>query len=252
MAAFNGDRALVFGGSGGIGRAVCERLAAAGLAVNLTYRNSLDKAQAAAEAIAEQGGFASIHQVDITVAEEVEQVVAEAVADGELATVVYASGPAIKQPYVGQVTLDEWRHAVDAEVHGFFHIVRAALPHLRKSAGSIVAVTSAGLHRYPPRDVLSVAPKGAVEALVKAVAREEGRNGIRANCVALGVIDAGMFLRLKGTEFDDQLMETMRQNAALKRFGSAEEVAEAVHFFSSNQSSFSTGQTLLVDGGYSI
>ena len=252
MADFNGDKALVFGGSGGIGRAVCERLASSGLAVELTYRNNKDKAEAAASAVTEPGGSASIHQVDVTVAEDVERVVGEAVGEAKLATVVYATGPAIKQPYVGQVTLDEWRHAIDAEVHGFFHIVRAALPFLRKSGGSIVAITTAGLHRYPPRDVLSVAPKGAVEALVRAVAREEGRYGIRANCVALGVIDAGMFLRLKGTEFDDELMETMRNNAALKRFGSAEEVAEAVLFFSSNQSSFSTGQTLLVDGGYSI
>ena len=76
--------------------------------------------------------------------------------------------------------------------------MRASLPHLRASRGSITAVTSAGLYRFPSRDVLSVAPKAAIEALVRAVAKEEGRSGVRANCVALGVIEAGNLNRLSG------------------------------------------------------
>jgi NAD(P)-dependent dehydrogenase (short-subunit alcohol dehydrogenase family) len=165
------------------------------------------------------------------------------------AVVVYAAGPAIGQPYLSNVGVDEWRAAVDAEVHGFFHLVSASLPHLRRARGALVALTSAGLLRTPPRDVLSVAPKAAIAALVAAVAREEGRFGVRANCVAPGVIEAGMFLRLRETAYDAATLEAMRRNTPLGRFGTAEDVAEAVAFLASAR--FVTGQTLAVDGGYS-
>ena len=116
----------------------------------------------------------------------------------------------------------------------------------------MVAITSAGLYRFPPGDILSVAPKGGIEALVRGIAREEGRFGIRANCVALGVIDAGMFLNLQGEELDQKWVDAALKNTPLKRFGSAKEVADAVVFLASTQANYITGQTLMLDGGYSI
>jgi NAD(P)-dependent dehydrogenase (short-subunit alcohol dehydrogenase family) len=100
--------------------------------------------------------------------------------------------------------------------------------------------------------VLSVAPKAAIEALVRGIASEEGRFGIRANSVALGVIEAGIFLRLEGVDFDPEWVEAARNNTALKRFGTAEEVANAVVFLASARASYVTGQMLVLDGGYSI
>jgi NAD(P)-dependent dehydrogenase (short-subunit alcohol dehydrogenase family) len=139
-----------------------------------------------------------------------------------------------------------------ADATGFFHLVHAALPHLRKTCGSIVAVTSAGITRFPSRDILSVAPKAAIEALVRAVAKEEGRFGVRANAVALGVIDAGIFKRLEGGELGASWTDAAKANTPLRRFGTAEEVAEAVAFMASARASYVTGQTLAVDGGYTI
>lgn len=241
--------ALVVGGSGGIGGAVCRRLAAAGLDVALTFRGNARAAAETAEAVRAAGREARTVQLQLEDAPAVERAVAEI---EPLQTVIYAAGPSIGQPHVGNVSLEEWRAAVDAEVHGFFHLVRASLPSLRKSRGALVAVTSAGLLRTPPRDILSVAPKAAITALVAAVAREEGRSGVRANCVALGVIEAGMFLRLRQTEYDVDFVEAMRRNTPLRRFGTAEEVAEAVTFLASARAGFITGQTLAVDGGYSV
>ena len=97
-----------------------------------------------------------------------------------------------------------------------------------------------------------MAPKGGIEALVRGIAREEGRFGIRANCVALGVIDAGMFLNLQGEELDQKWMDAAIQNTPLKRFGTAKEVADAVVFLTSTHANYITGQTLRLDGGYSI
>jgi NAD(P)-dependent dehydrogenase (short-subunit alcohol dehydrogenase family) len=173
---------------------------------------------------------------------------------GRVHTVVHAAGSAIGQPYVSQVEPAELRRVIDADVHGFFHVVHAALPALRAGGGgSIVYLSSAALVRHSPGDVLSTAPKAAAEALVKAIAREEGRANVRANSVALGVIDAGMFPRLVAERaLGEEWLEAARKSAALRRFGTAEEAAEAVAFLASRRASYVTGQRLVVDGGYTV
>ena len=94
---------------------------------------------------------------------------------------------------------------------------------------------------------------GHIAETLCAIAKEEGRFGVRANSVALGVIDAGMFHRLVETgELNQAYLDASKRNIALRRFGRAEEVAEAVAFLSSSRASYITGQTLMLDGGYSI
>jgi NAD(P)-dependent dehydrogenase (short-subunit alcohol dehydrogenase family) len=245
--------ALVAGGSGGLGRAVCEGLARKGVRVALTYRSNKGAAEETAAAIVAAGGKASIHAVDLENGEALAPIVdALAAEHGALHTVVHAVGSDIPMRFISQVTADTWKKVLHADVDGFFHLVRACLPHLRKAKGSIVALTSAGLRRYPSKDVLSVAPKAAIEALVRGIAKEEGRFGVRANSVAIGVIDAGIFQRLQKTELPPEWIEAARDNAALGRFGTADEVADAAVFLASRRASYVTGQCLAVDGGYSI
>ncbi len=254
MSAFAKGVALVIGGSGGVGSAICAKLAEHGCDVALTYRNSEDKATAAADGVRASGRSAHIFRLDLSDAPAVKQVVDEvADAHGPLHTVVYAAGPSFPMKFISQVTAAEWANVINADANGFFNVASAALPHLRAAeTAALVAVTTVGLEKFPARDILSVAPKAAVDALVRGIAVEEGRYNVRANSVALGVIDAGMFHRLKGGELKPEWVDAAKANTALKRFGSAEEVAEVVAFLASSRASYVTGQRIVMDGGFSV
>jgi NAD(P)-dependent dehydrogenase (short-subunit alcohol dehydrogenase family) len=245
--------AVVVGGSGGVGAAVAQTLARAGLDVVVTFRSHRERAQQAVDAITAAGQRGWSVQLDVAQASDVKALFEEIPRrHGPVGAVVYAVGASIEQPLIAEVTHAQWASVMDADANGFFHVVSSALPGLRDTGGSLVAVTSAGLFRYPPGDILSVAPKAAIEALTRGVAREEGRFGVRANCVALGVIETGMFLRLQEQVLDQAWQEAARRNTPLGRWGTADEVAHAVAFLVSEKSAFITGQTLRVDGGYSI
>jgi len=105
--------------------------------------------------------------------------------------------------------------------------------------------------RYPPGDALSSVPKAAMESLGRAIAKEEGRFGIRANMVAPGIIDAGLGTHFLETLYSPEVWEGQKKSIALRRFGTATDIAEAVCFLASDRAGFISGQKLDVDGGYS-
>jgi NAD(P)-dependent dehydrogenase (short-subunit alcohol dehydrogenase family) len=246
---FPSGAAVVVGGSGGVGRAIVARLAEAGSDVALTYRNNAAAAEEAARAVGLDAPTRVAAENESEVRAFVDGVAARF---GGVHTVVNAAGADIPMRFVSEVSPAAWREVMEGDATGFFHLVQASIPHLRACRGSIVAVTSAGLLRFPSRDVLSVAPKAAIEALVRAVAKEEGRFGVRANSVALGVIEAGIFTRLQKGDLQGEWIEAAKRNTPLRRFGTAEEVADAVVFLASARAAYVTGQALAVDGGYSL
>jgi NAD(P)-dependent dehydrogenase (short-subunit alcohol dehydrogenase family) len=245
--------AIVLGGSGGVGRAVCARLAEAGADVALTYRSNEAAAAEVVAAVRALGRKAELYRLSAADSDAVRAFVDDVATQfGGVHTVVAAAGSDIPMRFVSEVSPATWREVIDADTNGFFYLAQAAIPHLRKSRGSLVAVTSAGIYRFPNRDILSVAPKAAIEALVRAVAKEEGRFGVRANSVALGVVDAGIFTRLQQGELPPEWIEAARRNTPMRRFGTADEVADAVVFLASARASYVTGQSLVLDGGYSL
>ena len=245
--------ALVLGGSGGTGRVICERLAAAGAHVAIGYRGNRAAAEEAAESASRHGVEVVLQQVDVTDPAGVQRAVADLVQRfGRLHTVVVATGYDIQMRMIHEVTPEEWRRVIDNDVNGFFNVIHATLPELRKHGGSYVHVGSAGVVKWPERDVLSVAPKGAIQQLMKGIAREEGGNNVRANSIAIGVIDAGIFHRLKDTAFDAEWHRTVQQTIALHRYGLPEEVAETAVFLASRRAGYVTGQTISCDGGWNL
>jgi NAD(P)-dependent dehydrogenase (short-subunit alcohol dehydrogenase family) len=173
---------------------------------------------------------------------------------GRLHSVFIATGYDIPQSPISEVTPELWQRVMRSDAEGAFNAIHATLPHLRTGGGgSYVHISSAGLLKYPPLDILSVAPKAAVEELIKGVAKEEGINNIRANSIAIGVIETGIFLRLKEQGvFDDAWIEGVKNTLPLNRFGQPEEVAKMAVFLASNNAAYTTGQLIPVDGGFGV
>jgi NAD(P)-dependent dehydrogenase (short-subunit alcohol dehydrogenase family) len=246
--------ALVTGGTGGIGSAVARLLARRGADVAITYRADADGARSLVQELRAGGRRAGAWAVDLSDEAAAASVVGEAVAEfGALHTLVLASGPHVPMIHLSKVTPADYRRQVEGEAIACFNVIHPALAHLRASAGSIVAVTTAATDRFPVRDGLSAGPKGSIETLARALAAEEGRFGVRVNCVGPGMLTDGMAARLMAAgELDERALAVTRSNIPLRRFGSAHGVAEAVAFLASDRADFVSGQKLNVDGGYSV
>jgi 3-oxoacyl-[acyl-carrier protein] reductase len=244
--------ALVTGGTGGIGRAVVRVLAQRGSHVAFTWRANEKSASRLADEAASYGGRVSHHRLETSDAAGCERVVGEVTQRyGGLHTLVHAAGPHVPMSHLSLVEPDAMAAQLGEDAAGFFNVVRPALGPLRAAGGSIVAVTTAATTRFPVRDGLSSAPKAAVEALVRALAVEEGRYGVRANCVGPGMLTDGMAQRLiESGELDDRALDAARANIPLRRFGIAHDIAEAVCFLASARAGFISGQKVDVDGGY--
>jgi len=146
-------------------------------------------------------------------------------------TLVYAAGPHVPMKHLSKVSPSEYRAQLEGDAVAFFNLVHPALPLLRETRGSIVAVTTIATRRFPVRDGLSSGAKGAVEAVARALAAEEGRYGVRVNCVAPGMLNDGIAGRLISSgELDDAALAVTRRNIPLRRFGDATDIAEAVAF----------------------
>ena len=236
--------ALVTGGSRGIGRAICLALASEGARVAINYVGDEAAAETTRKLIHEAGGKAAAFQADVSDRGAVTNMVGEIESSlGPVDLLVTSAGIA-RMIHHQAMDFDGWRQTMAVNVDGTYLPVMAVKDGmLERGYGRIVCIASiAGLRARGKLIAYSVS-KAAVIAFTRSCAEAFGPD-VRVNCVAPGLVETDM-----GTSMGAETMQKMRDEAFLKRTGKPEEIAETVKFLLSERSSFTTGQTLVADGG---
>ena len=235
-------RALVTGGSGGIGSAICRRLAADGFSVIVHANGNLASAQAVAASIIEQGGQAQALAFDVTDATATAAALESLLEQGPIQVLVNNAGIHDDAVFPG-MQLAQWQRVLDVSLNGFFHVTQPlTLPMIRTRWGRIISITSVAAVAGNRGQVNYSAAKGALHAATKSLALELASRGITVNAVAPGIIDTAM----GNASFS---AEVIARIVPMKRAGKAEEVADLVGFLASDRAAYISGQIISINGG---
>jgi NAD(P)-dependent dehydrogenase (short-subunit alcohol dehydrogenase family) len=242
---------VVTGGNGGIGLGLAHGVATAGATVAVWGRNA-DKNAAAVEELRAAGATASTsHVVDVAEEDQVEAAMAETLdAHGRVDTMVANAGIGGAAPFVEQ-TLERWRRVMAVNLDGAFLCFRAATRHMieRGGGGSLIGISStSAIHGAPGNQAYSCS-KTAMLALIKGLAIEMARHGIRANAIVPGWVETELTAPLLGWE---KFMANTTSRTPVRRWGRPSDFGEAAAFLADPTQTFHTGDMLVIDGGYSI
>ena len=248
---FSEGAAIVFGGSGGLGTGIVNLLAESGSDVAFSFHKNKESAEKNLSGIEKIGRSGLIAGVDLLDMKNVQNFVNDAKEKfGRIHSVIFATGPFLHIMPVLEAKPEDVYKTIDTDIKGFYHVLRAVVPVLKEGGGgSITALTTAAIHKYISTDGLSSIPKAGVQHLCTAIAREEGHHGIRANCVAVGLIAVGL-----SQEIDSPpggILDQWMNQVPLGRAGDPKELFDAVVFLASDNAGYISGQSLPVDGGYS-
>jgi 3-oxoacyl-[acyl-carrier protein] reductase len=233
-----GKKALVTGGSRGVGRGIVLSLARAGVDVVTCYRQESELVESLVRELKEIGGDHQVVQADVTSAADVERLVATC---GERLDILVNNAGAISHIPFAELSLEEWHRIVDTDLTATFLVTQKALP-LLASGGSVVNVGSKVATVGIPLRAHYTAAKAGLVGLTRSLAKEYGSKGIRFNIVAPGPVQTE-------TETPEPVKERYRTMIPLGRLGTTEDIANVVLFLASPRAAFVTGETVNVDGG---
>jgi 3-oxoacyl-[acyl-carrier protein] reductase len=234
--------ALVTGGSGGIGSAICRRLAADGFHVYIHAHSGLPAAQTLADAIRADGGSAQVLTFDVTDRTAVATVLSPLVENQPIQIVVNNAGIHDDAVFPG-MRAEQWHRVMDVSVNGFFNVTQTLLmPMIRSRWGRIINVSSIAALTGNRGQVNYSAAKGALNSATRSLALEVASRGITVNAVAPGIIDTPM----SEPVFDARDIARL---VPMKRAGTPAEVADLIGFLASMQAAYITGQIISINGG---
>ena len=234
--------ALVTGGSGGIGAAICHALANDGYHVFVHANQNIEKAQNLVKEIKEQGGSAQALSFDVTNHQAVMEALNPLIEETPIQVLVNNAGIHDDAVFPG-MSLQQWQEVMDVSVNGFYHVTHTLMmPMIRSRWGRIINVSSIAALTGNRGQVNYAAAKGAINSATKSLALEVASRGITVNAVAPGIIETAM---IEGAFNAD----TIKQMVPMKRAGKAEEVADLVSFIASPRAAYITGQIISINGG---
>ena len=245
-AGLTGKVAIVTGGSRGIGRAIVELLAAAGMNVVFTYR---ENASAASEVTTGSGGNTITGEaVDVRQAVACDALVEKVVDRFERIDLLVNNAGVIRDNPLGMMSEDDVRVVMETNVGGAFNMTRAVVPHMISSRrGKIINISSVSGEKGGRGQTNYAASKGAINAFTKSLAVELAPRGITVNAVAPGVIDTEMSRAVR-----ERAEDAVKSRILLKRIGRPVDIANAVWFLASGFADYITGEILHVDGGFKM
>jgi len=241
----SGKSAVVTGGSRGIGRAICLRLAEQGADVAFSYRGNEAAARETAAAIEALGRRAVAFQGDVSDPAAAEGLVKEALAAFGRVDILVNNAGITRDDLIMRMDVEDWRAVLETNLFGAFYTIKAVTrPMLKARAGRIISITSVSGQAGQTGQANYSAAKAGLIGLTKATARELASRGITANAVAPGFVLTELTAGLP-----DALKDEITARTPLGRFGTTEEIASAVAFLASDEAAYITGQVLAVDGG---
>jgi NAD(P)-dependent dehydrogenase (short-subunit alcohol dehydrogenase family) len=250
-----GKVALVTGGNGGIGLGMAEALAQAGADV-VVWGNNPAKNEVAAGTLAAHGTRVAIDRVDVADEDAVKAGVAGAIERmGRLDFVAANAGMGLGSASFDEMTTDTWRRVMAVNLEGVFWTLREAARHMKARAvagdpgGSLLVTSSTSALHGAPRNQAYAASKGAVLPLVRGIAVEYARYGVRANAILPGWIKSDMTAGLQGQDrFNDKVIGRV----PMRRWGEPEDFGGIAVYLASDAARFHTGDSFTIDGGYTI
>jgi len=246
-----GKVALVTGGNGGIGFGMVEAMAQAGADIVIWGSNPKKNADAEAK-LAPLGVRVLTQVVDVSDEHAVAAGMVEAVAKmGRVDTVIANAGIGIGAPSFSEFSTEAYRKVLAVNLDGVFFTFREACKHMitRPGGGSLVAISSLSALDGAPRNEAYAATKGALIPMVRAIAVEHARYGVRANCILPGWIATDM---TAGAQGNDKFNDNVIKRVPMRRWGEPKDFGGMAVYFASDASSFHTGDSVLIDGGYGV
>jgi NAD(P)-dependent dehydrogenase (short-subunit alcohol dehydrogenase family) len=245
-----GKVAIITGASSGIGKATALLFGREGAKVVVNYSHSADEADEVVNSILKSGGEAIAIKADVSKEHEVKAMIEETIKKyGKIDILHNNAGVELQKP-ITITSEEEWNKVLDINLKGMFHCSKYALSYMKEGGVIVNTASVAGLFGSANLSAYC-ASKGGVIALTKALALEYAPNKIRVNCICPGAIDTPMLRRFIDASPDPKATEKQFTSMhPLGRLGQPEDIARAALFLASDSSSFITGHSLVVDGGF--